>query len=134
MSIRDSSKVNQKRFNNVNHYGRIPLSVLGDHSLTAEARIVYAGLAAAAFQGNVSYIGQRFLGELIGMSQATISRKLDELEKCGHIKQFEDGRGRRSYWSLESPVFAKKQRAGAQEVVSAPSGGRRLASVRREVA
>ena len=40
------------------------------------------------------------------------------------------GKARRIY-HLQSAVFGQKQRAGIEEVISSPSGGRRLATVRR---
>lgn len=131
VSIRDSARVNHKRFTKVNHYGRIPREVLADRSLSAEAKVVYACLALTTFQGSVAYIGQRLIGEILGCSQASVSRRLRELERAGHIKQNDVGRGRRSFWELTSQVFGQKQ-GRETVVVSAPRGGRRYASVNRE--
>jgi DNA-binding transcriptional ArsR family regulator len=128
MSIRDSASVNQKRFIKVNHYARIPRNVLGDLSVSSDAKVVYAVLAMSTFQGAVAYMGQRLIGQFLGVSQSSVSRRLAELEKAGHIKQASDKRGKRAHWELLSPVFGQKQ-GRATEVVSAPSGGRRYASV-----
>ena len=128
MSIRDSASVNQKRFSKVNHYARIPREVLIDAVISSDAKIVYAVLAMSTFQGAVAYVGQRLIGKILGTSQATVSRRLSELEKAGHIKQTPDGRGKRAHWELLSPVFGQKQ-GKYTEVVSSPSGGRRFASV-----
>ena len=128
MSIRDSAKVNQKRFSKVNHYARLPREVLIDSAVSSDAKIVYAVLAMSTFQGSVAYVGQRFIGELLGMSQSTVSRRLKELERAGHVVHAPDSRGKRAHWELTSPVFGQKQ-GRVTEVVTAPSGGRRYASV-----
>lgn len=131
MSIRDSSSVNQKRFSKVNHYARIPREVLTDLAVSSDAKIVYAVLAMSTFQGSVAYVGQRRVGEILGMSQSTVSRRLAELERAGHIVQASAERGKRSHWELTSLVFGQKQ-GRETVVVSAPSGGKRYASVRIE--
>ncbi|MGL5936987.1 MAG: hypothetical protein ACRCZI_15355 [Cetobacterium sp.] len=128
MSIRDSARVNQKRFSKVNHYARLPREVLLDSAVSSDAKVVYGVMAMSTHQGSVTYMGQRRIGELLGMSQATVSRRLCELEIAGHVKQKDAGRGWRSFWELVSPVFGQKQ-GRVTEVVSAPSGGRRFASV-----
>lgn len=131
MSIRDSARVNQKRFSKVNHYARIPREVLIDETVSSDAKIVYAVLAMSTFQGAVAYVGQRLIGQTLGISQSTVSRRLAELEGAGHIRQAPDTRGKRAHWELLSPVFGQKQ-GRKTEVVSAPSGGRRYASVNVE--
>lgn len=113
-------------------YARLPLDVLLDARLSARALRIYGILAAHAFQGSVAYIGQRFIGELVGCSAATAGRELKRLEEFGFVNRSECESGQRLHWVLTSSVFGKKQRAGVEEVVSAPSGGKRFASVRRE--
>lgn len=114
----------------VKRYGRIPMEILVDLSLNSEAVRVYGMLASSVFQGNVATVGMRRIGKLIGKSPATVMRRLRELEAAGHIKVPPQRLGQRGFYELLSPVFAQKQRAGIEEVVSSPSGGRRLASVR----
>jgi DNA-binding MarR family transcriptional regulator len=128
VSIRDSAMVNQKRFSNVNHYARIPREVLIDATVSSDAKITYAVLALSTFHGAVAYVGQRLIGEILGVSQPTVSRRLAELEMAGHIRQAPATRGKRAHWELLSPVFGQKQ-GRATVVVSSPKGGRRYASV-----
>ena len=128
MSIRDSARVNQKRFSNVNHYARIPREVLIDAGLSSDAKVVYAVLALSTFQGSIAYVGQRLVGTILGVSQPTVSRRLAELERAGHIRQAPAVRGKRAHWELLSAVFGQKQ-GQKTVVVSSPSGGRRYASV-----
>ena len=128
MSIRDSARVNQKRISKVNHYARIPRDVLIDRGIGADAKLVYAVMAMTVFHGRVAWVGQRLIGEMLGLSQATVHRRLKELEGAGHIRRMAEGVGKRTHWELVSPVFSQKQ---GQEtvVVSAPSGARRMVSV-----
>lgn len=131
MSIRDSTSVNQKRFSKVNHYARIPREVLIDARVSSDAKIVYGILAMATFQGSVAYVGQRLIGQTLNISQSSVSRRLAELERAGHIRQAPDTRGKRAHWELLSPVFGQKQ-GRETVVVSSPKGGKRYASVDRE--
>lgn len=120
--------MNQKRFSNVNHYARIPREVLIDAGISSDAKVAYAVLAMSTFQGSVAYVGQRLVAKILGVSQPSVSRRFAELERAGHIKQAPAARGKRAHWELLSPVFGQKQ-GKYTEVVSAPSGGRRFASV-----
>lgn len=58
-------------------------------------------------------------------------RRLRELEEAGHIEKAPAVKGKRAFYVLTSPVFGQKQRDGVQETARAPSGGRRLVSVRK---
>ena len=81
------------------------------------------------FQGNTASIGQRLIAKLIHAKQETVSVALRELEMNGHIETRREG-NRRPMYILLSPIFGQKQ--GKEEVlVSSPSGGQRLASVRK---
>lgn len=111
-------------------YGRIPMNLLLDKSVSSEAVRIYGILAASVFQGNVATIGMRRIGALIGKSPATVMRRLRELTEATHIKPGQRKNGQRAFYVLTSPVFGQKQRAGVEELVSSPSRGRRLASVR----
>ena len=106
------------------------MDVLHDKSINSEAVRVYGNLAISVFQGNIARIGMRQIGGFIGRSPATVMRRLHELESAGHIKAAARKRGQRAFYELLSPVFGQKQRAGIEEIVSSPSGGKRLVSVR----
>jgi DNA-binding transcriptional MocR family regulator len=112
----------------VNHYARIPVEVLFDSRISDQAKLVYCALAMSVFQGSVAFIGQRLIADRFGVSQSTVSRRLRELEKVGHIRRMAGKRGYRAHWALTSVVFGQKQ-GKVTEVVSSPSGGLRYASV-----
>lgn len=110
-------------------YARLPWDVLTDAEISSDAKVVYAVIAGHAFQGTVAYIGQRFIGELAGMSAAKVNRLLKQLVPK-YLERDIEASGKRAHYHLKSPVFGQKQRAGVEEVISSPSGNRRLASVR----
>lgn len=121
--VEQATRLNPKR------YGRIPDSVGLDPDLTHAAVRVYWALSRSVFQGNTASIGQRLIAKLIHAKQETVSVALRELEMNGHIETRREG-NRRPMYILLSPIFGQKQ--GKEEVlVSSPSGGQRLASVRK---
>jgi hypothetical protein len=111
-------------------YARMPESVLFDDGLSVTARCVYGVLARYVYQGTTVRIGQRRIAKLLGIHVETVNLTIHELEDRQHIVIRGKGKARRIY-HLASFVFGKKQRAGIEEVIGSPSGGRRLASVRR---
>jgi hypothetical protein len=110
-------------------YARMPESVLFDGGLSVTARCVYGVLARYVYQGTTVRIGQRRIAKLLGLHVETVNVAIHELEDRQHIAIRGSGRARRVY-HLASFVFGQKQRAGVEEVIGSPSGGRRLASVR----
>jgi hypothetical protein len=111
------------------HWNRVPDSILFDRKLSLASRCVYAALAGSVHQGTVAKMGQRRISKLLGIHQETVALGLRELSAAGHITITGTGNVRRAY-HLHSPVFGQKQRAGIEEVISSPSRGRRLATVR----
>ena len=109
-------------------YGRIPADVLLDESLSSDAVRVYGILALWVFQGDVAYIGMREIGRLSGLSPATVMRRVKELAAAKYIEVRKAETGKRSWYVMTSPVFGQKQRAGVEELVSAPR--RRLVTAR----
>lgn len=112
------------------HWNRLPDSVLYDSGLSLACRCVYAVLAGTVYQGTVAKMGQRRISKLLGIHQETVALALRDLAARGHITVSGKGNDRRTC-HLHSDVFGQKQRAGIEEVISSPSGGRRLATVRR---
>jgi hypothetical protein len=112
------------------HWNRLPDSVLYDSRLSLACRCVYAVLAGTVYQGTVAKMGQRRISKLLGIHQETVALALRDLAARGHITISGNGNYRRTY-HLHSDVFGQKQRAGIEEVIGSPSGGRRFASVRR---
>jgi hypothetical protein len=109
-------------------YARTPKTVLTDTALSDRSVRVYGVLAMSVFQGNVARVGLRRIGKLIGCSRNSAHRAIQELVNQGHISAGAVNAGERSYYVLNSMLFAQKQRAGVDEVVSYPH--RRLVSVR----
>ncbi len=120
------------RENSPKWHGRVPIAVARDPRISDAAVRLYSVLCSYVGQGTTASVGQRRAAEILGWSQPKVSRLLAKLVEVGHIVPTEVGDGRRGSYHFTSPVFGQKQRAGIKEVVSAPSGGKRLASVRRE--
>lgn len=111
-------------------YGRVPLTVLNDPTISSDAVRVYGILATTTRQGNVSNLGLRFIGEGLGVSAATVMRRIRELVAAGHVTQVPGENGKRAFYVLTSPVFGQKQRSGVESLVSGPRGRLRMATVR----
>jgi hypothetical protein len=128
VSIRGSKSAPQTGSKSAPRYARLPLTVLRDSELLPVARLVYCELALWVFQGATCSIGQRAIAERLGIARNTVADALEQLEQRGHVELNRTTHGRRAMYILTSPVFGQKQ-GRATEVVSAPSGGRRYASV-----
>jgi hypothetical protein len=74
-------------------------------------------------------MGVRRLSQLAGFHKDTVCSAIEELSSAGHITVIGNGKLRRIY-NLNSRLFGQKQRAGVEEVIGSPSGGRRFASKR----
>ena len=126
---KSDQKVNGRSAQFGEKYARVPDSVLFDSELSSSARSVYGVLARYTYQGTTVRIGQRRIARLLGIHQETVNNGLREFEGRKHIAIRGNGKARRFY-HLYSPVFGQKQRAGYEEVIRSPSGGRRLVTVR----
>lgn len=87
------------------HWNIVPDSVLMDRELSFAARCVYSVLAGSLRrESNVARIGQRRIGQLIGMHQETVGVALGALHDRGHIEIVGENQKRREY-VLNSNVF-----------------------------
>lgn len=118
-----SSKLKHSR-----RYGKLPLELIQDPKVSDSAKVLYALLAAQVFQGRIAKVGQRLMAANLGVSVATVCRRLAELKSHGYIGLGPTRCGQRAFWILNSPVFGSKQ-GSLDEVAPGPSG-RRLVSVR----
>src|SRR5438105_3315399 len=59
---------------------QVPIYLLNQPDLTANAKVVYSKLLSYAWYHNKVFPGQETMGEDIGMSQPTIARAIQELE------------------------------------------------------
>ena len=112
-------------------YARVPREVVCDQNLKPLDVQVYCMLAGSVWQGTTAKVGTRLIARCIHASRRLVVESLRRLEERGHVTKARAGRGRRDVVVLTSQVFGQKQRAGVEEVIGSPSGGRRLASVRR---
>lgn len=117
-SIRESALTHSEspltHFVKRERYGRTPDSVARDARLTLEAKAVYGALARHAFKAGNVYIGQRRLAEYLQTSQKNVSRRIQELLKCGHIRLSEPtARGHRAGYQLQSNLFAPREKKPA---------------------
>jgi len=111
-------------------YARIPLSILCNPDLTGADKMVYATVAVFVWQGSVCRESLSDLANVASLSKRQVMASIKRLCERGLMKR--DGSERSvATILLVSPVFGKKQRSGeVEEVISSPSRGRRLASVR----
>jgi alkylated DNA nucleotide flippase Atl1 len=103
-----------------------------DKDLNASDVKVYGALAYYSYQGTVAKKSYVDLAEVASVSARQVARSLPVLIERRHIVAAEWNAIRHvGTYHLTSPVFGQKQRSGqVEEVVSSPSRGRRLASVR----
>lgn len=109
-------------------YARVPREVLTDAEIGPAAVRVFGYLSLNVRQGAVARVGQRRIADQIGMDRGTVATAIAELVGRGHVTIAAAKRGARQGYVLNSLVFSQKQ-GRVTEVVSAPSGGRRYASV-----
>jgi hypothetical protein len=103
----NEAKITRKLAKSLRWHAQSPATVLLDSRLDPLAKVVYGILALESWGPN-SYIGQRLLAKLLGVSQQTIMRRLDLLKTTGHIDIQEEGHGKRSRYVLKSPVFTER--------------------------
>jgi hypothetical protein len=113
----------------IEHWNRLPDSVLYDKELSTVARCVYAVLAGSAHQGSTASLGHRRIAGRLGIHKETAGKAIAELASRGHVTVSGAGKFRRIY-TLHSAVFGQKQ-GKHTEIVSNPSHGKRYASLEK---
>lgn len=112
-------------------YGRVPVSVLMDPDLSGVDVRVFAGMARWVMQGDICCKSHTDIGLGCRVTPRQVRRSIKALILGGHICAASSNKPKAiCTYQLNSDVFAQKQRDGVQEIVSAPSGGKRLSSVR----
>ena len=71
--------------------------MLYDTNLSTTARCVYAMLAGSSRNGSAVKLGQRRIGQKLGIHKETVGSALKELEAAGHVGISGEGQARRSY-------------------------------------
>jgi hypothetical protein len=67
-------------------FTQIPNVILRDASLSAGARVTYAVLQSFAWQADECWVGQKKLGELVGVKERSIQNYLGELTAAGLLE------------------------------------------------
>ena len=110
----------------VEHFCRIPDSVLLDQELTPAARCVFAYMAGRAHVGTVSTTGIRKIAKSLGFSRSTVEAALKQLIVQKHVTRAATGKQRSSY-NLTSEIFGAVYREGRRMLTKGESGGVMLA-------
>ena len=91
----------------IEHFSRIPDSVLLSRHLSVHARLVYALLAGRSRKYGAVVCGMRMIADKLGISKNTATSAIAELVKQGHVTSLGIGKQRGSYM-LASPIFRPK--------------------------
>lgn len=103
----------------IEHFSRIPDSVLHDKRLTGSAVRVYALLAGYTRSDGVATAGVRLIASKTCMSKNTVTASIEALESAGHISPAtKAGKAVRGAYRLTSKIFRKSviAEAGGQHV------------------
>lgn len=102
-----SARITKKLAKSLRWHGQMPATVILDSELDPLSKVVY-GILALETWGPTSYVGMRLIAQLLNVSPQTIMRRLQLLEARGHIEAEKKGNGKRSYYSMKSPVFTER--------------------------
>lgn len=92
----------------VEHFSRIPDSVLLDKRLSPYAVRVYALLAGYTRGDGVATVGIRWIAEKTAMNKDTVTSSIAELEAAGHLSPSKRaGKPIRGAYRLTAPIFRK---------------------------
>lgn len=98
-----------KGFDPVSSQGftQVPNFILKRDDISSNAKVVYALLLSYAWYNDHCFPGQNRLEEESGMSQATISRSISELQEVGLLKVERRGQGKTNIYTLYARVQRK---------------------------
>ena len=107
-----------KKFGQIEHFSKIPDSVLHDHELSTAARCVYAQLSGSCHSTQSVSIGHRRIALLLGLTRPTVAKALKDLKMAGYIAISGGDKSRCTYVlmsarskSIESAKATKKPKA-----------------------
>ncbi len=69
-----------------NYYAIIPANVRYDKRLTLLSRLLYGEITALCNEKGYCWASNSYFAELYEVNNKTISRAVQQLEECGHIK------------------------------------------------
>lgn len=93
-AVRFADDVTQQGFT------QIPNVILRDASLSAGARLTYAMLSSFAWQSDECWVGQKKLGELVGVKDRAIRGYLEELEDAALVSITQQGLQKPNIYTL----------------------------------
>ena len=88
-------------------FTQIPNYLLHNHTLTNNAKVVYAKLLSYAWHNNQVFPGQERMAEEIGSSKSTVGRAVQELEEQGWLEIQRRGQGKTNLYTINFVVKKK---------------------------
>jgi hypothetical protein len=89
-------------------FTQVPNHLLNTPDLSANAKVVYAKLLSYAWNNDHVFPGQERMGEDVGMSQPTVARSIQELQKQEWLEVQRRGQGKTNLYVLKFRVTPKK--------------------------
>lgn len=103
-----AKSVQSRALQNPSWFGKVPVSLLLDKSVSPEAKVMFGTLAAKTYKtpskSNIVSVTLRELAVLFNKTPMTISRWVGQLERGGHVERL-SGQNAKSVFRLVSPVF-----------------------------
>lgn len=93
-AVRFADPVQQRGFTQISN------AILRDASLSAGARLTYAMLSSFAWQSDECWVGQKKLGDLVGVKERAIRGYLEELERVGLLEITQRGLQKPNLYTL----------------------------------
>ena len=72
-------------------YINIPYSIMMSKNLSQTEKMIYGFICGFDFTDNICYVSNRYIGEVIGVSERTASRAITKLVTTSLVSRFEEG-------------------------------------------
>lgn len=93
--------------NSKGEFWAMPKDIMGMKDVSLEARFVYAILWTRMNGENVAWPGQRYMAEMLGVSERSIIRYIQELEKAKLIEKIRSGQKRTNRYIICQVVTSR---------------------------
>ena len=67
-------------------YSKIPLSIKNNKNLSSNAKLLYGDIQLLCYKNGFCFASNKHLGDILSVTERTITRLLSELEKNNYIK------------------------------------------------
>jgi DNA-binding MarR family transcriptional regulator len=67
-------------------YSKIPLSIKNNNNLSSNAKLLYGDIQLLCYKNGYCFASNKHLGDILSVTERTITRLLSELEKNNYIK------------------------------------------------